>query len=201
MAGEKQALLTAVAAYQPGTPVTADIDAAVKAAGAALEATASVPNLVGAPDLVDGFWVCVFDSRDLLHQAGLGLMSGFAMPDRKVPVRATLQELRPALGFYRNQVTLDADGVPILYSSTADLAIDPAKPNALQVSFKEQAFMPADARYSLAQVRAALGAPDAVPLHSRFAPRGPFPSLVTYVDADLRINRGEAYISVLRRVQ
>jgi hypothetical protein len=199
----KRALVAAVASYTPGTAVTPALDAQVKALAASLESAAGAkPDLVSNPELVHGIWVCTFDSRDLLHVAGMKIMTGGRYPDAKIPARATVQELAPSRGFYRNTVMLaaGADAIPVNYEATAELSIDSTARNVFRVKFTQLAFVPGDARYDAAAVRTALGLPADAPLVMQ-VPAGPAsPSEVTYVDADLRINRGKDYISVLRRL-
>jgi hypothetical protein len=201
----KAKLLAAIARYTPGTAVTPDVDDAVKAAGADLEALAGVPNVVANPSLVDGQWRCLFDSRNLLHTVSRAMMTNGAAADAPVSALQTTQELRPAEKLYRNMVFLAAgpERLPVLYVSSGVLGFDPSMPNMFQISFVGQDFIAGDARMSGADVRAALGLPDDFALSSRFPARGPFPSEVSYVDEDLRINRGKLgnpYIAVLQRI-
>lgn len=198
----KAALLDVVRRYRPGAPVDTEHDAEVKAAAALLEADAGPPDLVEAPHLVDGVWLCLFDSRDLLHAADMARMTVGALPSQRVPIRTTFQELRPALGFYRNTMVMEAgpERLPFNYISTAQFEIRPEARNVFQVSFTSTSFVPADARVTPEALRTALGMPAAMPLSWTQAPRGPFPSIVTYADEALRLNRGDSYISVLQRL-
>ncbi len=200
----KSELLAAIATYTPGTAVTPELDERIKALAAKLEAsTGGKPDLAAKPGLVAGIWTCVFDSRDLLHVAGMKIMSGGRYADAKIPARATIQELVPERGFYRNTVVLAAgpDAVAVNYEATAELMIEPTAPNIFRVKFTQLAFVPADAKHDAAAVRAALGLPADAPLVLQVPPGPASPSEVTYVDADLRINRGKAYVSILRRLQ
>jgi pimeloyl-ACP methyl ester carboxylesterase len=199
----KTKLLEEIAHYQPGTPVTPARDDAVKTAAAALEAAAGAPDLIAAPHLIDGVWVSMFDSRDLLHQANMKVMSVGALPEQFVPIRTTFQELRPAFNFYRNTMVMEAgpQRLAFNYISTARFEIKPDAPNVFQVFFTTTSFVPADARISADELRAALGMPAGMALDVTMAPRGPFPSIVTYADDELRINRGESYVAVLRRLR
>jgi hypothetical protein len=198
----KQALLEVIAGYEPGTMVTPRLDEAVKAAALLLENQTPVPDLLANPALVDGVWLCVFDSRDLLHQANLAVMTGGILPAQMIPILTTFQELRPALNFYRNTMVMRAGPEALLfnYISTAEFVVTPDAPNVFQVSFTTTSMVPADASISPDDLRDALGMAPNTPLSFGGPPRGPFPSIVTYADRDLRINRGDTYISVLRRL-
>lgn len=198
----KLALLDVIGGYQPGTAVTAALDAAVKAAGLALETEFGPPDLIAYPELVDGIWLCLFDSRDLLHQANFAAMTAGAMPAQMVPVLTTFQELHPAQNFYRNTMVMRAgsDGLLFNYISNAHFVVNADAPNVFQVSFTTTAMVPADARISPQALKAALNMSETMPLSFGGPPRGPFPSIVTFCDDDLRINRGDTYISVLRRL-
>jgi hypothetical protein len=199
----KTELLAVIASHPPDRPVTSEIDVAIKAAALKLETLAGVPNVAAEPSLVEGIWMCVYDTRDLLNAAGMKIMSGGLYPDAKIPARATIQELHPARGLYRNTVALLAgpNKIAVSYEATATLAIDPATPNLFRVKFEQLAFIPTDARYSQDDVRAALGLAASAPLVIKVPPGPASPSEVSYVDADLRINRGKTYISVLRRLR
>ena len=197
-------VLALVAEYRPGTPVDPALDARVRSAVDALERAAGAPPDVAAnPASVDGVWLCVYDTRDLLHVAGMRIMSGGRYPDAKIPARTTIQELRPAQGWYRNTVVLAAgpQQIPVNYEATAKLSLDPAAPNVFRVQFERLAFVPADARHDAAAVRAALGLPADAPLVIDVPPGPASPSTVVYVDDAVRINRGKAYVSVLKRLR
>jgi hypothetical protein len=198
----KQALLDVIARYEPGTAVTPDLDEAVKAAALLLENQTPVPDLVANPALVDGVWLCVFDSRDLLYQANLAVMTAGMLPAQMIPILTTFQELRPAFNFYRNTMVMRAGPEALLfnYISTAEFVVTPDAPNVFQVSFTTTSMVPADASISPDDLRDALGMAPNTLLSFGGPPRGPFPSIVTYADNDLRINRGDTYISVLRRL-
>jgi hypothetical protein len=202
MSDAKAALLDEIARYVAGTPVTPALDDAVKAAALNLETQRGPPDLYGDPSLVDGVWLCIFDSRDLLHQANFAVMTAGALPAQMVPVLTTFQELRPAFNFYRNTMIMRAGEAGHLFSyiSTAHFEIAREAPNVFQVSFTTTNMIPADASISPDDLKAALGMPDAMQLSFGGPPRGPFPSIVSYCDADLRINRGDTYISVLQRL-
>ena len=202
MRGTKQSLLSIIGHYQPGSGVTAAQDDDVKAAALMLETECGPPDLRANPTLIDGMWLCIFDSRDLLFQANLAVMTAGALPAQMVPVLTTFQELRSAFNFYRNTMVMQAgpEGLLFNYISTAEYLVAPEAPNVLQVSFTTTAMVPADARISPLALKKALGMPETMPLSFGGPPRGPFPSIVTYCDADVRINRGVAYISVLQRL-
>jgi hypothetical protein len=199
----KSDLLAAIATHPSDRPVTPEIDATIKARALELETLAGVPNVAAEPALVEGIWICIYDTRDLLNAAGMKIMSGGQYPDARIPARATIQELHPARGLYRNTVALQAgpNKIAVNYEATATLAIEPATPNVFRVKFEQLAFIPTDARYSQDDVRAALGLAAGAPLVIKVPPGPASPSEVSYVDADLRINRGKTYISVLQRLR
>ena len=96
------------------------------------------------------------------------------------------------------------DQTPLLHLATAELGIAEDQPNVLLVRFKRIEFVPASAEVDLPKLRSVLGLPaDAhlaidIPYDEK---RPPSRSTVTYLDEDLRINRGKNYIAVLRKVQ
>lgn len=192
--------------YQPGAPVSSDVDDAVKAAAALLEAETGPPDLSANGALLAGCWQLRFDSRDLLHaSADMDRMSGGLLPKQTVTILNTFQELRSptphADGFYRNTMVMEQAGVGFLYISTASFAVDEETPNVFQVSFFGTSFVPLYAKDGPAAVRRALNMPAHMPMdHTLSQPVGPFPAMVSYCDETLRINRGEDYISVLERI-
>lgn len=199
----KRRLLEVVAEYRPGTRVTPELDTRIRAAADLLEAmSGGAPDIRGRPALVDGVWVCLYDSRDLLHEAGMRIMSGGLYPDARIPATSTLQILQPAQNYYRNVVLLAAgpQRIPVIYDATAQLGFDEKASNVFRVKFTRLAFLPGDARYGEADVRRALGLPDGAALVIDVPPGPASPSTVTYVDGDLRINRGKGYIAVMRRL-
>ncbi|MEO0411045.1 MAG: PAP/fibrillin family protein [Pseudomonadota bacterium] len=202
----KAALLDVIAGnYAPGTAVTPEVDDAVKAAAAKLEEAAGPPDLVANPTLVNGIWQLRFDSRDLLHASGdMSRMSGGLLPEQTIPILNTFQELYGPEGgepgFYRNTMVMEQNGVGFLYQSTASFVVETSAPNVFQVSFHTTSFVPLKASAGAAALRKTLAMPGHMPLHHVQSPAiGPFPSLVTYCDDTLRINRGADYIAVLER--
>jgi len=202
----KTALLDLISdRYTPGAPVTPDVDSAVKAAAAKLEADAGPPDLMANGALVNGIWQLRFDSRDLLHASGdMARMSAGMLPQQIIPIDNCFQELyapsEDAPGFYRNTMVMQKDGVGFLYQSTASFTIAEEAHNVFQVSFSTTSFIPLKASDGPAGVRKALSMPDHMPMHHvQSPPIGPFPSVVTYCDDTLRINRGDDYIAVLER--
>lgn len=203
----KSDLLTVISdRYQPGSAVTSDVDEAVKAAAALLEQGAGVPDLVSNPALVAGCWQLRFDSRNLLHETtNMDRMSGGLLPKQTIPIHNTFQELRAPTaqtdGFYRNTMVMEKDGVGFLYISTASFTVAADAPNVFQVMFSGTSFVPLHAKDGPAAVRKALGMPNHMPMdHVAQTPMGPFPSIVTYCDESLRINRGADYIAVMERI-
>jgi hypothetical protein len=196
-------LLATIAEYAPGTRVAPELDARVRAAADQLEATAAgPPDIKANPALVDGMWICLFDSRDLLHEAGMRIMSGGLYPEARIPALSTIQVLTPAKNYYRNVVLLAAgpQRIPVIYDATAQLGFDDQATNVFRVKFERLAFLPADARHGEADVRRALGLPDGAALVIDVPPGPASPSTVTYLDEELRINRGKGYIAVMRRL-
>ncbi|MEM7568427.1 MAG: PAP/fibrillin family protein [Pseudomonadota bacterium] len=205
--GAKESLLATIEAhYVPGTAVTVDVDNAVKAAAKTLEEGASEPDLIAHPTAVNGVWQLRFDSRNLLHEsANMARMSGGMLPEQTITIANTFQELygpeegKP--GFYRNTMVMEQKSVGFFYQSTASFTVDPEAPNVFQVSFSTTSFVPLNASDGPGAVRAALNMPAQMPMHHvQSPPIGPFPSLVTYLDDTLRINRGADYIAVLERM-
>lgn len=192
--------------YQPGTPVTPDVDEAVKAAAAIVEEETGPPDLVQSPALVNGIWQLRFDSRDLLHTSkDMARMSGGLLPEQSIRIDNCFQELMAptdvAPGFYRNTMVMEQAGIGFLYQSTASFVVEPQAPNVFQVSFSTTSFIPLKASDGPSAVRQALNMPAHMPMHHVQSPAiGPFPSIVTYCDDTLRMNRGSDYIAVLERV-
>jgi hypothetical protein len=133
-------------------------------------------------------------------------LPGGGTPGGKARVHNVLQEIRLGDGFYRNMMMIDAGPArtPILYSATADVAVADDRPDGLAVRFKRFLFAPARADVGNEDVRQALALPETTPLAleipaDKLPPASP--SIVSYLDGDIRINRGKDYIVVLRRVQ
>jgi len=206
----KAGLLAVIARYQPGTPPDAAIIAAVDAAAKRLEATQPVPDLLRNTALVDGMWTTLFSSQGIVGEIDVAFMTrsmpGGGAPGGKARVHNILQELRIADRFYRNMMMIDAGPAqtPIFYSATADVSVTADHPNDLAVRFTRFVFAPARADVSNDDVRQALALPAGAPLALEI-PADKLPpasaSTVSFVDGDIRINRGKDYIAVLRRVQ
>jgi hypothetical protein len=206
----KTELLAVIARNPPGTPPDAAMAAAVDAAAAVLEATRPAPDLAAMADQLDGTWTNLFSSQGILGEIDVAFMTrslpGGGAPGGKARVHNVLQEIRLGDGFYRNMMMIDAgpDQVPILYSATADVAVAADRADGLAVRFKRFVFAPARADIGNDDVRRALALPATTPLAleipaDKLPPASP--SQVSYLDGDIRINRGKDYIVVLRRVQ
>ena len=202
----KAALLDVVAEYEPGTPVTPEMDAKVSEAARALEEAAGAVDLKAQADVLDGLWLSLYDTRNLHYQVDLKFMSGGIFPEKMVPVRMTTQELRPGEGFYRNTMIMEAgdESVPFHYIATADFGVNADEANVVDVSFETFEFVPSDARYSTEDLRAALGLTADTPLVLNM-PAGipPANSTVTYMDDDLRVNRGTTtpYVAINKKLK
>jgi hypothetical protein len=206
----KAELLEVIARNPPGTPPDAAMAAAVDAAAAVLEATRPAPDLAAMADQLDGIWANLFSSQGILGEVDVAFMTrslpGGGTPGGKARVHNVLQEIRLGDGFYRNMMMIDAgpDQVPILYAATADVAVAADRADGLAVRFKHFVFAPARADIGNDDVRRALALPATTPLAlaipaDKLPPASP--SQVSYLDGDIRINRGKDYIVVLRRVQ
>lgn len=205
----KARLLEVIGNYTPGGPVTEELTAAISAAVEELERAAGTPNLIESPEMAAGHWRSLFSSQGIVGEIDVSFMTR-ALPGggKKGGVAVShevLQELRPEEGFYRNMMVMTAgeDNVPLLHVATAKLGVAPDKPNDLTVQFRRIDFVPGRADVTLAQLRAALQLADDTPLtielpleQSRTSR-----STVTYLDDNLRINRGKTYIAILQKVQ
>lgn len=206
----KDELLAVIGRHPPGTPPDAATAAAVSAAAAVLEATRPAPDLAAMADQLNGMWTNLFSSQGILGEVDVAFMTrslpGGGAPGGKARVHNVLQEIRLGDGFYRNMMMIDAGPAqtPILYSATADVAVADDRADGLAVRFRRFVFAPARADVGNADVRRALALPDETPLAleipaDKLPPASP--STVSYLDGDIRINRGKDYIVVLRRVQ
>ena len=201
--------MQALAAYQPGEPPTEEITAKIDAAAARLEALAGPPDLQADASLADGLWLTLVSSQGVFGDVDLAFMTR-ALPGGGVEAGSgrivqVLQELRPSLGMYRNTAFLEVgdDALPAVHFATADLGVSSAQANVITVRFRRIEFAPTSAVVSPDALRAALGLPDDAPLvHEIPVMDGvpPSTSTVTYLDEELRINRGKDYIAVLRRL-
>lgn len=202
----KAQLLDVVAEYEPGTPVTPEMDAKVSDAARSLEEAVGTIDLNAQAKTLDGMWLSLYDTRNLQYQVDLKFMSGGIFPEKMVPVRMTTQELRPEEGFYRNTMIMEAGDAKVSfhYIATAEFGVNADIANVVDVSFQTFEFVPSDAHYSTEDLRAALGLTQDTPLVLTM-PAGipPANSTVTYLDNDLRINRGTTtpYVSVNRKLQ
>lgn len=210
VAGAKAALLAVIAQIQPGTPPDAATIAAVDRAATRLEATRSPPDLAADPAQLDGVWTNLFSSQGIVGEIDVAFMTrslpGGGQPGGKARVLNVLQELRVDERFYRNMMFLEAGPTqtPIFYSATADVTVAADRPADLAVRFKRFVFAPARADVDNDAVRRALALPAGAPLALEI-PADKLPpasaSTVSFVDGDIRINRGKDYVAVLRRVQ
>jgi hypothetical protein len=206
----RAALLRALDDYRPGAAPDAAMVARIDAAAAALERTAAAPDLRDAAGLATGTWLTRFSSQGVFGDIDVAFMTralpGGGAAGGKAHVEQVLQELDPAKRFYRNTMvlTVGADALPVLYFATADLGVSQAQPNDLEVSFKRIEFVAGRAGISQDALRRALGLADPTPLAidvPAMPGRGPSVSTVTYLDGQLRINRGKDYIAVLEKVR
>ncbi|MEM6574999.1 MAG: PAP/fibrillin family protein [Pseudomonadota bacterium] len=207
---EKGALLTLLAKHPAGQPVSEAAAAQIDAAASALEAAAPTPQLADQTAAVSGLWTNLYSSQGIVGEIDLKFMTrtfpGGGQKGGKAKSLTVLQELQPDRRFYRNMmnmVTSDGD-VPFLYIATADLGISTSVSNDLEVAFHTITFAPASADVSLATLRQALGLAEDSPLSISVPQdpnRPPSTSRVTYLDDDLRINRGKDYVAILRKVQ
>jgi hypothetical protein len=202
-------LMGALAEYQPAEPPTEEIISRIDAAAARLEALAGPPDLRAEASLADGLWLTLFSSQGVFGEVDLAFMTR-ALPDGGVDAGSgrivqVLQELRPSIGLYRNTAFLEVgdDALPAVHFATADLGVSAEQPNVITVRFRRIEFAPTSATISPDALRAALGLPAGAPLvHEIPVMDGvpPSTSTVTYLDKELRINRGKDYIAVLRRL-
>jgi len=207
----KAALLVAVAAYDPGSPVTDEVTKSIDAAAKVLEeAAGKPPNLSEMHSILRGQWASIFSSQGIVGEIDMAFMTrahpGGGISGGKALSHMVLQELNPENRFYRNMMVMSAgeDDLPLLHIATADVGLAQDQPNVLEVRFKRIEFVPGRADVTQEQLRAVLGLPEDAHLGidipqdpARPASR----STVTYVDEELRINRGKNYIAVLRKIQ
>ena len=209
---KKSALFKVLSDYEPGAPATEELTARISSAAEKLEKAAGGP-----PDLrtrlnmerVTGHWVNLFSSQGVTGEIELKFMTralpGGGVSGGTVQSQAVLQELRPEERFYRNTLIFSVgdEEIPALHIATADLGISESTPNLLEVRFKRIEFMPARAKVTQEQLRELLKLPahESLGINVPIDLSKPAPtSAVTYLDDDLRINRGETYIAILRKV-
>jgi len=202
-------LMRALADYQPGQPPTEATTSAIDAAAVRLETLTGPPDLQADASLADGLWLTLFSSQGVFGDVDLAFMTR-ALPGGGVEagsgrVVQVLQELRPSIGLYRNTAFLEVgeDALPAVHFATADLAVSAEQANVITVRFRRIEFAPTRAEVAPDTLRAALGLPSDAPLvHEIPIMEGvpPSESTVTYLDGQLRINRGKDYIAVLRRL-
>lgn len=206
----KSALLEVLAGYEPGSQISEALKVRVSDAAAALEqAAGGPPDLLANVERVSGQWVNLFSSQGVVGEIDVSFMTralpGGGHAGGKALSKVVLQELRPAENFYRNMMVMTAgeQDTPLLHVATAMVDIDRQSPNFLQVRFKRIEFLPGRADVTLEQLREALRLPEATPLAVNVPVDLSKPaaaSEVTYLDGDLRINRGKTYIAILRKV-
>lgn len=206
----KSALLEVLAGYEPGSQISEALKVRVSDAAAALEqAAGGPPDLLANVERVSGQWVNLFSSQGVVGEIDVSFMTralpGGGHAGGKALSKVVLQELRPAENFYRNMMVMTAgeQDTPLLHVATAMVDIDKQSPNFLQVRFKRIEFLPGRADVTLEQLREALRLPEATPLAVNVPVDLSKPaaaSEVTYLDGDLRINRGKTYIAILRKV-
>ena len=190
----KAALIKALSEYTLGDPITKDITASIDAAAVALEqAAGDTPKLTEMTKILTGQWESVFSSQA-------------AHPGSKTTAHIGLQELNPEKGFYRDMTVMSAgeNKTPLLHIATADLGLAKDLPNVLEVRFHRVEFVPARADVSMKHLRTVLGLPEDARLSVDISDDSNRPVsrlTVTFVDEDLRINRGNDYIAVLRKIQ
>jgi hypothetical protein len=205
----RAAFVTELDRYEPGTTVEPGLLETMDAAATRLEAEAGPFDLAGS-GLVDGLWLTRLSTQGIVGEIDVAFMTrsmpGGGADGGTALIDQVLQELRLDDGFYRNTMLMRAgpDRVPVLYTATADLAVDRASPDELRVRFREFVFAPARQDVTAADVRAALALPDAAPL-AIVIPETALPpwstSRVTYLDEELRINRGKDYIAIMERIR
>lgn len=207
----RAALFEAIADYQPGAPVTDEITASISAAAAVLEqAAGKPPELAQMTDILAGQWANLFSSQGIVGEIDMAFMTrahpGGGVSGGKALSHMVLQELNPEKNFYRNMMVMSAgeNATPLLHIATAELGLAPDKPNVLQVRFKRIEFVPARADVTQDALRSVLGLPEDAHLAIDI-PQDPAKpasrSTVTYLDEDLRINRGKNYIAILQKVR
>jgi hypothetical protein len=203
-------LLQALEAYQPGSAPDADVTRSIDAAAAKLEQLVGPPDLQADASAAAGQWLTLFSSQGIFGEIDLSFMTR-AMPGGGAEggtarIEQVVQELRPAQGFYRNMMVMQvgSQAVPALYIATADLSISATQSNLLEVRFRRIEFVPGSAAVSPAQLRSALKLAEGTPLALEIPLMQGAPasdSTVTYLDGNLRINRGKDYFAVMRRLQ
>ncbi len=207
----KAALFEAIAAYAPGAPVTEEITASIDAAATVLEqAAGKPPQLSEMTDILNGQWASLFSSQGIVGEIDMAFMTrahpGGGVSGGTATSHMVLQELNPEMGFYRNLMVMSAgeNDTALLHLATADLEFSKDHANVLLVRFKRIEFVPASAEVTLPELREVLGLPADAHLAIDIpydAERPASTSTVTYLDEDLRVNRGRNYIAILRKVQ
>jgi|GEM_PF-6990026 len=196
-----QLLAAQPAASVPDAARKAEIDAAA----ARLEASAALPDLNVSKAEADGVWMTLYSSQGIFGKIPVAFMTralpGGGASGGTATVEQVWQEFNLESRFYRNSMLLLAGDTPIHYIATADVGVAAAKPNDLEVAFHDIVFAPGKAGVSNEDVRAALQLAPETPLSIKVPARTPSVSSVTYLDGDLRINRGKDYVAVLRKVQ
>ena len=211
VAKAKADLLATLADYAPATAPDPALTRRIDQAAAALEqAAGGPPDLRATPGPAGGLWLTLFSSQGIFGDIDLAFMTrallGGGEEGGTARIEQVLQELRPADRFYRNTMVMSVgpDDVAALYFATADLGISATQPNDLEVSFRRIEFVPGRADVSTADLRMALRLPPTAPLAIDIPISPDMPasvSTVTYLDDDLRINRGKDYIAVMQKLR
>ena len=213
VAAAKSALFEVLGDYEPGGLFSDELADRIDAAAANLEqAAGGPPDLRAAVDQLAGQWINLFSSQGIVGEIDVSFMTrnlpGGGHSGGKARSQAVIQELRPATNFYRNTLIMAAGPaqVPLMHMATATFDISDEAPNLMEVRFHQVDFVPGRADVTLAQVRESLGLSSETPLAvevpvdlSQPAPT----SAVTYLDDDLRINRGTKsdYVAILRKLR
>ncbi|WP_416908593.1 MAG: PAP/fibrillin family protein [Polymorphobacter sp.] len=200
-------LLIILSGIDPTRPLADDVKARIEAAIAATEASAPAPDFGATPAAADGVWTTLYSSQGIFGDVPVSFMTR-AMPGGGADggtarVRQVWQEIDMGRGFYRNSMLLEAGpaATPIHYLATADVAPAPERPNGFGVAFRQMVFAPGAPGVDNAQVRAALALSAETPLSITVPSPQPAPATVTYLDDDLRINRGKDYVAAMQRVR
>ena len=207
----KAALFEVIDTYEPGAPVSEELTARIDAAAKVLEqAAGQPPELAKMTNMLTGQWASLFSSQGIVGEIDMAFMTrahpGGGVAGGKATSHMVLQELNPEKRFYRNMMVMSAgeNDTQLLHIATADLGLAEDQPNVLEVSFRRIEFVPANAQVNLAQLRAVLDLPEDAHLAidiPQIPDRPASRSTVSYLDEDLRINRGKSYIAILQKVQ
>ena len=190
----KAELFEALANYTLGDTITTEITESIDAAVVKLEqAAGEPPKLTDMTEILTGQWASLFSSQTWGNHGG---------GDSRLTTQMALQELNLEKSFYRNMKIMNAGEIPLLHISTAELSLAKDVPNVFELWFNHVEFVPARADVDLKELRSVLGlSEDAklavyMPSDAQTKSR----STVTFVDKDLRINRGKDSLEVLRKI-